>query len=118
VSTSREVEQIRKRLSGIAARRTGFTLGLKASAGMGKTFTVLEVLKGASCRTVSVRAIAPVSNLIQALPRPKRPAVWVERELEQPEPSPEAIMALLLGLAPLMIHLEDLHKTTTAQLEF
>ncbi len=85
---------------------------------MGKTFTVNEVLKDASCRTVSVRAVAPVSNLIHALPHPKRLAVWVERELEKPEPSLEAIMALLLGLAPLVIHVEDLHETTNAQLEF
>ncbi len=84
---------------------------------MGKTFTVLEVLKGASCQTISVRAVAPVSKLIRALPRPKRLTVWVERELEKPEPSPEAIMALLLGLAPLVIHVEDLHECTNAQLE-
>jgi tetratricopeptide (TPR) repeat protein len=118
VTIPREVEPIRKRLSGLAARRAGFTLGLQASAGMGKTFTVLEVLKGASCRTVSVRAVAPVSKLIQILPHPKRLAVWVERELEQPEPSLEPIMALLLGLAPLVIHVEDLHETSTTQLEF
>jgi tetratricopeptide (TPR) repeat protein len=118
VNTPQDVEQIRKRLSGLAARRAGFALGLQASAGMGKTFTVLEVLKAASCRTVSVRAVAPIANLVQTLPRPKRLAVWVERELEQPEPSSEAIMALLVGLAPLVIHVEDLHETSTAQLEF
>jgi tetratricopeptide (TPR) repeat protein len=112
------VDQIRKRLSGLAARRAGFALGLQASAGMGKTFTVLEVLKGASCPTVSVRAVAPISNLIQVLPRPKRLAVWVERELEKPEPSLEAIMALLVGLAPVVIHVEDLHEATIIQFEF
>jgi tetratricopeptide (TPR) repeat protein len=118
VTIPQELEPIRKRLSGLAARRAGFVLAVQGSAGMGKTFTVLEVLKGASCRTVSVRAVAPVSTLIQTLPRPKRLAVWVERELERPEPSPEAIMALLHGLAPLVIHVEDLHETSTAQLEF
>jgi tetratricopeptide (TPR) repeat protein len=118
VSTSRDVEQIRKRLSGLAARRAGFALAVQGSAGMGKTFTVLEVLKDASCRTLSVRAVAPMVNLIQVLPRPKRLAVWVERELEKPEPSLEAVMAFLLGLAPLVIHVEDLHETTNSQLGF
>jgi tetratricopeptide (TPR) repeat protein/DNA-binding SARP family transcriptional activator len=118
VSTTRDVEQIRKRLSGLAARRAGFALAVQASAGMGKTFTVLQVLKAASCRTVWVRAVAPISGLIQVLPRPKRLAVWVERELEMPEPSLEAIMAMLVGLAPLVIHVEDVHECTKTQLEF
>ena len=65
-----------------------------------------------------MRAVAPITGLPQALPRPKRLAVWIERELEQPEPTPEAIMALLSALAPVVVHIEDLHETTPSQLEF
>jgi tetratricopeptide (TPR) repeat protein len=65
-----------------------------------------------------VRAVAPITALLQTVPRPKRLAVWVERELEQPEPTPEAIMALLSALAPVVVHIEDLHETTPSQLEF
>ena len=114
---SRDVDFLRKRLSGLAARRSGFAVGLRGPAGIGKTFAALEILKTASCRTVSVRAVAPIISLLQALPRPKRLSVWAERELEQPEPTPEAIMALLSALAPVVVHIEDLHETTPSQLE-
>jgi tetratricopeptide (TPR) repeat protein len=117
VSTSRDVDHIRKRLSGLAARRAGFAVGLRGTAGIGKTFTVLEILNGAPCQTVSLRAVAPMAQLVQALPRPKRLAVWVERELEKPAPSLESIVVLLTGLAPVVVHVEDLHEATPAQLE-
>jgi tetratricopeptide (TPR) repeat protein len=115
---SRDVDLLRKRLSGLAARRSGFAVGLRGPAGIGKTFAALEILRTASCRTVGIRAIAPVTGLLQALPRPKRLSIWIERELEQPEPSPEAITALLAALAPVVVHIEDLHETTPTQLEF
>jgi tetratricopeptide (TPR) repeat protein len=115
---TRDVALLRKRLSGLAARRSGFAVGLCGPAGIGKTFAALEILKTASCRTVGVRAVAPITGLFQALPRPKRLSVWVERELEQPEPTSEAIMALLTALAPVVVHIEDLHETTPSQLEF
>jgi tetratricopeptide (TPR) repeat protein len=113
-----DLDHIRKRLSGLAARRAGFAVGLRGTAGIGKTFTVLEILNGAPCQTVSLRAVAPMAQLIKALPRPKRLAVWVERELEKTEPSLEAIVVLLIGLAPVVVHVEDLHEATPAQLEF
>ena len=114
---TRRFDLLRKRLSGLAARRPGFAVGLRGPAGIGKTFAATEILKTASCRTVVVRAVAPITGLLQALPR-KRLSIWIERELERPEPTPEAIMAWLSALAPVVVHIEDLHETTPTQLEF
>jgi tetratricopeptide (TPR) repeat protein/DNA-binding SARP family transcriptional activator len=115
---SPDIEQLRKRLTGLVARRAGFAIALQGTAGIGKSFTVREVFNGAVCKTFGVRAIAPVAALVQVLPKPKKLAAWATRELENPEPSLEALITLLIGLAPIAIHVEDLHECTSDQTEF
>jgi tetratricopeptide (TPR) repeat protein len=115
---SLNVEQLRKRLTGLVARRAGFAIALQGGAGIGKSFTVREAFNGAVCKTFSHRAVAPVAELVRILPKPKKLAVWAARELENPEPSLEALITLLIGLAPIAVHLEDLHECSTDQLEF
>jgi tetratricopeptide (TPR) repeat protein/DNA-binding SARP family transcriptional activator len=115
---SPSIEHLRKRLTGLVARRAGFAIALKGSAGIGKSFTVREVFNGAVCKTFNARAIAPIAALVQVLPKPKKLAVWAIRELENPEPSLEALITLLIALAPIVIHVEDLHECTPDQTKF
>ena len=114
-----DLDSLAKRLTAISKRRLGMAVALCGSAGIGKSFAAAQLLGGLHFRVVSVRAVTTRTQLIQALGKPKHLPAWVERELEQNRaPSLAALLTLLKHLAPLVLHVEDLHECDAAQLEF
>ena len=108
-----------QRLAAISKRRAGIAVALCGASGIGKSFAAARLLAGLHFRAVSVRAVTTPAQLSQTLGKPKRLPAWVERELEQHRaPSLEALLTLLKYLAPLALHIEDLHECDAAQLEF
>ena len=114
-----DLDSLAKRLTAISKRRLGMAVALCGAAGIGKSFAAARLLGGLHFRAVSVRAVTTRTQLIQALGKPKHLPAWVERELEQNRaPSLAALLTLLKHLAPLALHVEDLHECDAAQLEF
>lgn len=89
-------------------------------AGIGKTWAAQGLLRQTSCKGFAVHATAPLSVVVRALPRPVRLPLWSERLLERLErdaytelgPTADALAALLAALAPIILHLEDLHEAS------
>jgi hypothetical protein len=121
-----DVQTIQKRLKGLLLKRPGFAVALTGPAGIGKTFTVQSLLREIPCRHLSIHATTSLSNLVKALPKPKKPQAWTERILERIEANEfvenkvilEFLGAMLLGLSPFIVHLEDIHELSGDQLEF
>ncbi len=117
---------ITKRFAGLLVKRPSLTIGLWGSPGIGKTFTVQQLLRETPCKNLSLHATTNPVQLALALPRPKKIPVWVERSLEKigsgefVETSTiiDACGAILAGLAPFVLHLEDVHEVGLEQLEF
>ena len=113
------------RLSGLKKRRKGVALGLWGEAGIGKTHTALELLRGLSCRSLSLPASTPLTDLAGRLPRPPRLSAWAARMMDRAGAGEQtgsidllnAVATTLGGLAPFVLHLEDLHDAGTEQAE-
>jgi len=113
------------RLKPVLSRRAGLALGIHGEAGIGKTHAARELLAAATCRTCSVHATAPLSELVRGLPRPARLARWAQGPLDalargehsETGSIADALAALLAGLAPVILHLEDLHEAPPERLE-
>jgi tetratricopeptide (TPR) repeat protein len=121
-----DVQTVQKRLKGLLLKRPGFTVALCGPAGIGKTFTVQRLLRETACRNLSVHALTNPSTLARALPRPKKLQAWAERTLESIDAGEfvetkrvvDLIGSMLTGLAPFVLHLEDVHELNAEQLEF
>jgi tetratricopeptide (TPR) repeat protein len=121
-----ELEMIAKRLAGLLVKRPGIAVGLWGSPGIGKTFTARGLLRETPCGNLSLHATTSPSSLALALPRPKKLPAWVERGLEKLESGEfveratitDALGAILAGIAPFIVHLEDIHEVAPEQLEF
>jgi hypothetical protein len=93
---------------------------LWGQAGIGKTWAAEWLLRQTPCTGFSVHGTAPLSALVKALPRPAKTPLWVERLLERlergehadPASIADALSALLAALAPVILHLEDLHEAS------
>jgi DNA-binding SARP family transcriptional activator len=109
-----------QRFAGIVRKRPGVAVCLCGEAGLGKSHTALEVLRLTPCRHLIVRANMSVAQIIGLLPKPDRLSSWVQRSLEQPvtEISLEVLAAVLAGLAPFVLLVEDLHEASPEALEF
>lgn len=102
----------------VAAKRMGLALALWGEAGIGKTWTAGRLLLETPCKGFSFHATAPLAELSRTLPRPQKLPLWAERVLERlargecAEASrvADALGALLAALAPVIVHLEDLHE--------
>ena len=113
------------RLSGLKKRRKGVALGLWGEAGIGKTHTALELLRGLSCRSLSLLASTPLTDLAGRLPRPPRLSAWAARMMDRAGAGEQtgsidllnAVTTTLGELAPFVLHLEDLHDAGTEQAE-
>ena len=116
---------IARRLNGLTVRRTGLALGLWGEAGIGKSYTAQALLRGVSCRSVTVHATQPLTAVVLALPRPKKPSAWLEGTLERvragvtlsPTEGPVLLSALLARSAPFVLHVEDLHEASSERLD-
>jgi tetratricopeptide (TPR) repeat protein len=121
-----ELEIITKRFAGLLIKRPSVTVGLWGSPGIGKTFTARQLLRETPCQNLSLHATTDPSSLALALPRPKKLPVWVERTLEklgsgefvETATITEACGAILTGIAPFIVHLEDVHEANPSQFEF
>ena len=114
-----------RRLSGVALRRTGLATALWGEAGIGKTHASRELLRGLTCRSVSVHAAATYTSVVLTLPRPRKLSLWLEQTLGrlqsgQNEPAdPVAVVAALLAAnAPFVFQIEDLHEASEERSDF
>lgn len=107
----------------VLSKRRGLALGLWGEAGVGKTYTAMQLLQALPCPSVRLHATAPLAELSRrpwpALPR------WAEVTLQRLQAqrqqpvsgSVEALAALLAATAPIVVALDDLHEAGAAQLE-
>jgi DNA-binding SARP family transcriptional activator len=114
-----------RQLGVVLSRRVGQAVGLWGEPGIGKTYTAQQVLREVPCQSMSLHATAQESAIAKALPRPKRFPVWAEAQLERAlrgesvdaRAFVDALTAILAGLAPFVLHLEDLHEASPERLE-
>jgi hypothetical protein len=114
------------RFKPVLRKRQGVAIGVWGEAGIGKSYQVTGLLRELPCRNASFHATTPLTILAKTLPRPQKLALWATRTLERLERSEtsepatllDAFTALLAGLAPFVLHLEDLHEADTERLEF
>jgi tetratricopeptide (TPR) repeat protein len=114
------VLKIVQRLNPVVSKRLGVVLNVYGEPGIGKSWTIAQVLKSIPCQTLSVHAAISESGLVAALARPKKLATWAEKQLENLErgdfvDAPAIVNTLattLAGLAPFVLHLEDVQETT------
>ena len=114
------VESIAQRFKVVVSRRASLTIGLWGEPGIGKTHTAHAILERIPCKHVSLHAAAPLSSLVRALLTPRHVPAWAEHHLERikndetidPETEAVTLTAFLTGLAPFVVHLEDLHEAS------
>ena len=112
-------------LAGLALRRQSVVLGVWGDPGVGKSFTVQAWRQALTFRSASVVAGAPITSVLRSIPRPARLPVWLERRLEDLErgetedaAAADALAALLVAVAPFVLHVEDLSTASPARLEW
>ena len=120
------IQRLARRLAGLAARRSGFAVGLWGEPGIGKTHMALALLRATPCQSFTVHAAQALEAIVLVLPRPKKASIWLEQALnrllrgEPSEPGAllQTITALMSANAPLILHVEDLHEAEPERLEF
>jgi tetratricopeptide (TPR) repeat protein len=118
-------KRLLERLNGVASGFRSVAIGVIADAGMGKTFTVSQTINALPCNQVIIPAAEPLRWLHLRLPTlSKKIPTWASNVLEQirnnqnlPEKTvAQALHAYFNALAPVVVHLEDTHETSTEQL--
>jgi tetratricopeptide (TPR) repeat protein len=110
----------------VLLKRQGVAIGVWGEAGIGKSYQVTQLLRELLCRQASFHATIPLTALAKTLPHPERLALWATRGLErleqgealEPSTLLDALGAVLAGLAPFVLHLEDIHEASQERLEF
>jgi tetratricopeptide (TPR) repeat protein len=118
------VSKIVQRLNPVVSKRLGVVLNVYGEPGIGKSWTISQVLKSMPCQTLSLAATISESGLAAALPRPKKLPIWAEKQLDRLERGefvdlPALVNTLattLAGLAPVVLHLEDVHEASPERL--
>jgi tetratricopeptide (TPR) repeat protein len=119
-------QRLARRLTGLAARRSGFAVGLWGEPGIGKTHMALALLRGTPCQSFTVHATQTPEAIALVLPRPKKTSIWLEQALdrlrrgESSEPGAllQTVTTLMSANSPLILHVEDLHEAEPERLEF
>jgi tetratricopeptide (TPR) repeat protein len=115
-----------RRLKPVLLKRKGVTLGVWGEAGIGKSHTLRDLLKGLPCHSLSLHSTVQLSILAQRLRKPKKLPSWAEQTLARLKKNESveeanvlaALGATLAGLAPFVLHLEDIHEVDSERLEF
>lgn len=122
------LSRVRECLKPVLSRRAGLALGLWGEPGIGKSYTVHGLLWETPCRSFSLHATTPLPALVRELGEPPRSApfpLWAQALLErlrqgehlESEKAASALSVLLASLAPVVLHLEDLHEAPAERLE-
>ncbi len=114
-----------QRLNPVVSKRLGVVLNVWGEPGIGKSWTVAQVLKGIPCQTLSLSASINEIGLVAALGRPKKLPVWAEKQLLHLEHGEFVDLPVLVNtititlamLAPVVLHLEDIHEASLERLE-
>jgi hypothetical protein len=120
------LEQLAKRIKGLVIKRPGMVIGLWGEAGIGKTHFATRLVRESQCKNISLHATASLSKLALALPKPTKLPVWASTMLEKlesnqilsVEQTSSTFGALLAGIAPFVLHLEDIHEANPERLEW
>lgn len=112
------------RLNPVLQKRIGLALGVWGEAGIGKSHQVKTLLNTLACRNLSVHATSSLITVAQSLPKPKKLPLWAESNVkrltqgEAVESSSilDSLAAILSGLAPFVLHLEDIHEADSERM--
>jgi tetratricopeptide (TPR) repeat protein len=117
---------LENRFRPILQKRLGLALGVWGEAGIGKSHSVRELLQTLPCQSLSLHATTPLATLAQTLPRPKKLALWANQNLTrlakgeavETASTLDSLGTTLAGLAPFVLHLEDIHEADQERLTF
>jgi tetratricopeptide (TPR) repeat protein len=113
-------------LKPVLSKHRGLALGVWGEAGIGKSYTVATTLKNLPCQRLSLHATTPFTSFVGQLRKPKKFPLWAEKTLDKVKQGEEvessnlitALSTSLAGLAPFVLHLEDIHEASSERLEF
>jgi tetratricopeptide (TPR) repeat protein len=114
------------RFKPVLQKRQGLALAAWGEAGIGKSHQVLNLLQTLGCHHLSLHATVPLSTFAQNLPKPKKLATWAGQTLAKAREDEgaklddvtAALGATLAGLAPFVLHLEDIHEASEERFSF
>lgn len=114
------------RFKGVLQKRLGVALGVWGEAGSGKSHGVNELLRRLAYHSLSLHATSSLSVVAQKLPKPKKLAHWAENNLDrlskgetlETSSTLDSLGATFSGLAPFVLHLEDVHETDEERFSF
>jgi tetratricopeptide (TPR) repeat protein len=113
-------------LKPVLSKHRGVALGVWGEAGIGKSHAVASVLKKLPCHSLSLHASTPLQSFVSQLTKPKKLAIWAGKTLERVQKGEgvetsnlvSAMAASLAGLAPFVLHVEDMHEANPERLAF
>ena len=119
------IVELKKRFNKVLSKRGSLLVGLWGEAGIGKSWLVEQLLQDISCQKVSLLANTSVIEFIGKLPQPSNLPTWVKKSLknlsssESVEPTVvnDTVTALLVALAPIVVHIDDWHKASPEQID-
>ena len=114
------------RVKPVLSKRAGLAVALWGDPGIGKSYRAKGLLQNLTCRSSSLHATTPFAALAQSLPNPKKLPLWADTTLARLAQGEEvksanlvaSLGAVFAGLAPFVLHLEDLHEASEERLEF
>lgn len=118
------VGQVARQLGVVTSRRVSLCMGLWGEPGIGKSYVAQQVLARVPCRHLSLHATTPLPQLVRNLPQDLTLPDWVTTQLARIErgealrtqTTAQTFAAVLVALAPCVLHLEDIHEAGAERL--